>query len=305
MVRPARMSLRCIHRERGVALVTAMLVAALAAAVAATLASSQSQWMRSVELRRAQVQAQAIVLAGLDWSRQAIGDDTRNAAAIDHRGEAWAVPLPPTPLEGGSVEGHIVDAQGLLNLNNLAFGGDLASAERGRLARLFATQGLSERSVEELVARLASPPAAPGAPDAARLPEKGFTRSAEIVDIAGVGYDGFARLAAWITALPSATPLNVNTAPDEVLASALPGLGGEGLAALLADRGRKPYASIADFRNRLPQPLPGIEDHALAVKSDYFIVTVRARQGETLSQGRALMRRRTGQLPQVIWQTIE
>ena len=296
------------RHSRGVALVTAMLVAALAAAVAATLASSQSQWMRSVELRRAQVQAQAIVLAGLDWSRQAILDDTRNAAAIDHRAEPWAMPLPPTPLEGGSVEGRIIDAQGLINLNNLAFGGDLATAERGRLARLFAAQGITERSVDQLVARLAppAPEAAAGTPSAAaRAPNKGLTRSAEIVDVPGVGYEGFARLAPSITALPTATPLNVNTASDEVLASALPGLGAEGLAALVADRARKPYASIADFRNRLPQPLPGLEDHALAVKSDYFIVTVRARQAETLAQGRALMRRRTGELPQVIWQTIE
>ena len=89
---------------RGAALVAAMLVAALAAAVVAAIASAQSQWQRSVELRRDQVQAQALVLAGLTWARQLVQLDTRGGS-VDHLGEPWALPLPPTPLENGSIEG--------------------------------------------------------------------------------------------------------------------------------------------------------------------------------------------------------
>ncbi len=118
-----------------------MLVAALAAAVIATLAASQSQWLRSVELRRDQVQAQALVLAGLAWARQIIREDAR-AGPYDHLGEPWSLPLPPTPLENGSIEGRIIDAQGLLNLNNLAIEGAIARVEQQRLARLFAQAGL-------------------------------------------------------------------------------------------------------------------------------------------------------------------
>jgi len=72
-------------RLRGAALVTAMLVAALAAAVVATIAASQSLWLRSVELRRDQVQAQAIVLAGLAWARDAVRKQA-GADAVDHLG---------------------------------------------------------------------------------------------------------------------------------------------------------------------------------------------------------------------------
>jgi len=97
-----------------------MLVAALAAAVAISLASAQSQWSAQVAQRRDQVQAQSIALAGIQWTRQIL--DAARAAPFNHLGEPWAMPLPATPVENGSVEGRIVDAQGMLSVNNLASG---------------------------------------------------------------------------------------------------------------------------------------------------------------------------------------
>jgi hypothetical protein len=41
------------------------------------------------------------------------------------------------------------------------------------------------------------------------------------------------------------------------------------------------------------------------VSSNYFIVTVRARQGETVAQARALLKRTQGAWPAVVWQTLE
>jgi type II secretory pathway component PulK len=52
-------------RERGAALILAMLVAALAATVAVALASEQQRWFADVSNRRDQVQAQSLALAGI------------------------------------------------------------------------------------------------------------------------------------------------------------------------------------------------------------------------------------------------
>jgi hypothetical protein len=41
-----------------------------------------------------------------------------------------------------------------------------------------------------------------------------------------------------------------------------------------------------------------------AVASHYFVVTVRARQGETIARARALIAR-TGATSAIVWQTIE
>ena len=57
--------------------------------------------------------------------------------------------------------------------------------------------------------------------------------------------------------------------------------GGESLEALVADRIRKPFTTIAEFRARLPEGATLASDVALSVKSSYFYVTIEARQGTT------------------------
>ena len=125
-----------MKREGGAALVLAMLIAALAAAVAATVFADQQRWNRTVELRRDQVQAQALVLAGVQWARQILDDDAHRSD-IDHLGEPWA----PIPLENGEIRGAIVDAQGRLNVNALGSVDTSSEPEQARIARLFALYG--------------------------------------------------------------------------------------------------------------------------------------------------------------------
>lgn len=299
---------------RGAALIIAMLLAALAAAVIATLASSQSQWLRTVELRRDQVQAQALVLAGLAWARQVLQDDTA-AGPYDHLGETWAIPLPPTPLESGSIEGSIVDAQGLVNLNNLAGDGAIARAEHRRVARLFPQAQLPLTAIDALAdwidgddaGRDGSNERTPYAElRPARLPPNApLLRPAEAALVRGIDAARFAELAPYVTALPVTTTLNVNTAPREVLQATVNGLDDASLTALLADRVRKMYTTPAEFRSRLPSGA-SIEDlGTIGVRSDYFLVTVKARQRETIAQGRALLKREGQSTPRVVWQTVE
>jgi len=129
-----------MKRDRGAAIILAMLIAALAAAVAATVFADQQRWSRAVEHRRDQVQAQALVMAGVQWARQILDDDARRSD-LDHLGEPWAVPLPAIPLDNGEIRGAIVDAQGRLNINALGDKGASADAERKRIATLFAQRG--------------------------------------------------------------------------------------------------------------------------------------------------------------------
>src|SRR5207344_1927943 len=101
-------------------------------------------------------------------------------------------------------------------------------------------------------------------------------------------------IAPFVSALPAGTPVNVNTAPPEVLATIVDGLDADRLAALISDRGPKPFTSISDFRARLPKGATLASEGALSVKSGYFYVTVEARQGETFARARALIRRSSG-----------
>ncbi|MFO1305268.1 MAG: general secretion pathway protein GspK [Burkholderiales bacterium] len=272
--------------QRGAALVLAMLVAALAATVAVALAAEQQRWLADVGNRRDQVQAQSLALAGVQWARQILADDARSST-VDFLGEPWSYPLPPTPIANGSIEGRIEDAQGRLNLNNAALDGKAGDAERARLAQLFASKGIDPRMLGALAA------AAP------------LLRTAEITTVRDARPQAWAALAPFVAALPGGTQVNVNTATPEVLSSIAPDLTGEKLAAFVAERARKPFTTMAELRERLPRGVTLPENTNLVFASNYFLVTVRSRQGESLAQARALLHRDGRAWPTVVWQTLE
>jgi len=303
-----------LSRMRGAAIVMAMLIAALAAAVAATVFADQQRWLRKVEHRRDQVQAQALAMAGVLWTAQIIADDARRSET-DHLGEPWALTLPSIPLENGEVRGAIVDAQGRLNINALGATDASAEQERARLARLFAQRGMSpavlpamadwidaDRAAEESGGEDAFYLAQPVPRLAANAP---VLRVAELGAVKGVTPRMLAAVLPYLSALPAGTPVNVNTAPGEVLAAIVGNASGESLEALLADRVRKPFTTIAEFRARLPEGATLASDAALSVKSNHFYVTIEARQGATRAHARALLRRGGGGKPAIVWQVVE
>ena len=122
----------------------------------------------------------------------------------------------------------------------------------------------------------------------------------------GLSPNAVTALSPYVIALPAATKVNVNTAPGPVLAAMLDGIDAAGLSALLASRAQKPFTdSPSDFRSRLPPGAVLINESGADVKSNYFLVTVLARQGETRAQARALLERGKGAWPTIVWQTVE
>ena len=303
-----------LRRERGSAVILAMLLAALAAAVAVSVFADQQRWSRNVEHRRDHVQAQAIAVAGVQWARQILQDDARTTV-IDHLGEPWAIPLPPIPLENGDIRGVIVDAQGRLNVNALGSSDRASAVGRKRLERLLAQRGglagtldaIADWIDADAIAR------AGGAEDgyyatqampslAANAPA---LHVAELAAVRGVAPAALVAAEPLLAALPQGTPTNVNTAPPEVLAAIVDNLSGSALATLTASRAQKPFATVAEFRARLPAGATLAEEDALSVKSEYFLVSVEARQGITVARARALVRRAGGVSPAVVWQIVD
>ena len=112
---------------------------------------------------------------------------------------------------------------------------------------------------------------------------------------------------AFIDAVDAPTAVNVNTAPPEVLMAAVGGLDATGAAALVASRSTTPFGSVSDFRSKLPASVL-VDESILTVKSDWFVVSIEAHQGDTIARARALLKRSTtgaAQWPAVVWQTVE
>jgi general secretion pathway protein K len=300
--------------QTGAALILAMLVAALAATVAVALASEQQRWFADVGNRRDQVQAQSLALAGVQWARQILNDDARSGT-LDYLGEPWAYPLPPTPIANGAVEGRIEDAQGRFNLNNLALDTPAGTAERLRLANLFASKGVDPRMLDAIADWIDadSAPRANGAEDeyyaqrsttalAANAP---LVRAAEFTSVRGASAKVWAALAADVAALPAGTTLNINTANADVIAAAIPDLAGDKLASFIAERARRPFSTMSELRERLPRDVKLPEGTTFGFSSSYFLVSVRSRQGDAIAQARALLKREGREWPIVLWQTLE
>jgi len=298
--------------QRGAALVVAMLVAAIAAAVATTLSVDGARWLSIVEGRRDHARAASLATAGVQWARQTLEEDATRGA-VDHLGEPWALALPPTPVDGGTVQGSIEDAQARLNVNAIA-GADASSAvARERLARLFGRRGLDPALVDA-VADWIDPDAIPrdhGAEDPAYERDRGvaanapMTRAGELAAVRGFTPALVARVAGDVAALPAEAGVNVNTASADVLAIALPALDGEAIAAIVAARRERPFATIQDFRSRVARGTAAPDTTGLAVGSRHFLVTVLARQGDAIVRAEALIARVDGQPPAVVWQVVD
>ena len=108
-----------LQRQRGAAIIVAMLIMALASAAAIAALQQQDLALRQLTTARDYEQATWVLKGGAHWARSILYQDGR-ISALDHGGELWASGLPRTDIEQGTVSGEITDQQGLFNVNNLA-----------------------------------------------------------------------------------------------------------------------------------------------------------------------------------------
>ncbi len=298
-------------QQRGVAIVLAMGVVAMATMAATAMMITQSTWSRESELTADNVQAQTLVQAGVDWARAVLSDD-RRLGDIDHLGEPWAMRLPPMSVESGELAGYIEDQQGLFNLNNLVKGGKVNLAQLAHFQRLLSLLGLPAAlagTLADWVDADSEPQPQGGAEDETYLalqpPYLAANRPlADVAELALVrGFDDgvLARLRPFVTALPVFTAVNVNTAPPEVLAAVIDGLGLDGARDLVAQRSRGYFRDRNDLLRHLPQGiLVAVDD--LSFGSDYFMARVRVTIGSAQARGTALLARgNIGTWPAIIW----
>ncbi|MDQ1342537.1 MAG: ral secretion pathway protein, partial [Pseudomonadota bacterium] len=116
IARPPRRAAR--RRQRGVALITAVLMVALATMLAVDVSFRGALDQRRSATLFALDQSFEIALGAEAWAADFLKQDLQESQT-DHLGETWARPLPPLPIDGGTVEGRLEDLQGRFNVNNL------------------------------------------------------------------------------------------------------------------------------------------------------------------------------------------
>ncbi len=299
--------------QKGIAIVLAMGVVAVAAVAATAIVANQSNWASQSELATDHAQARHTVLAGVDWAR-ALLDDDRRTSRVDHLGEPWALRLPPTTVEGGKLSGRIDDQQGLFNLNNLVKSGESDVRQIASFRRLLSLLGLPATLADALADwldadnELRSLNSAEDPYYMAQNPPY-LAANQLLVDLADLalvrGFDDDTRnrLLPFVTALPRATVINVNTAPPEVLAAVIDGLELDQARTIVRQRERAYFRDLADFTSRLPRTVK-LPAEGVAVSSTYFLVQARVTIGRSVASGAALLAREGSGWPVVLWRKV-
>jgi general secretion pathway protein K len=218
-------------RERGVALVTAIVLVAIATVLAVHVGTRAALDLRRTAGLVALDQGWHVALGAEAWAAEVLRDDD---ADIDHLGEAWARPLPPLPVDGGEVRGAIEDMQSRFNLNNLVDkDGNTDEDAVAQFARLLAAVGADlrwARMMADWIDRDTIPDAE-GAEDGTYLSQAPPYRTAngviatttELMALPGMTRDEFEKIRPYVAALPRGKPINLCTAKAPVLTALIPG----------------------------------------------------------------------------------
>ncbi|MES0327498.1 MAG: type II secretion system minor pseudopilin GspK [Gammaproteobacteria bacterium] len=287
--------------QKGVALITALLIVALATVISVELSTRLQLDIRRTSNIIASDQALSYMIEAEYWSRRILKAD-RKDNNYDHLDEDWAMEIPPLPVEGGSIQGKLSDLQACFNLNSLYQGGKvntLAQDHFKRLMQHLATPpgtDLSQAIIDWIDADL-NTTVPDGAEDNYYLNMERSYRNAnqplqsmsELRLIKGFEDDAIIQQTKdWLCAFGPAAKINVNTASVEVLESLAAGISPTKAADIVANRQTTPYETMNDFLtiNTLSTVITAATGlSAISVSSDYFLLETEANIG----QARTLM----------------
>jgi general secretion pathway protein K len=212
-------------RQRGAALLMAMIIVTLVATLAAAMVWQQWRAVQVESSERARAQATWVLSGALDFARLILREDwiTNRPTMLT---EPWATPLAESrlstflatdkanPDDGPEafLSGSITDAESRYNLNNLGSGDPIETETLSRLCE-------SLRVDSSVATRIATGLRQSTAAVTGATPLKPVT----VAQLAWLGVDpaSIETLKPYVMLLPEITPVNVNTASKEVLAAVL------------------------------------------------------------------------------------
>ncbi|HEV3429724.1 MAG TPA: type II secretion system minor pseudopilin GspK [Paraburkholderia sp.] len=338
MMRRLTLSLRpsrATAKQRGAAIITALMVVALSAILVSGMLWRQQVQLRRIENQRLLAQAQWISRASLDWTRLILRSEADTSAGVTYLGGAWGMPVARTRLsdflgqigearaEQGAdtwLSGSIEDAQARFNLRNLVSASAPGALQLNltqiqafaRLLQLIGVDGqLAKNAAVYLRSGLAysvtrfqtasagvtaSGTPAAGAPVAGGMggganftnnpgisDSEGSSDNAPILmtsvdallDVPGFTPDIVARLRPFVTILPTTTPVNMNTAPAEVIASIVQGMSLSSAQAFVSRRQTVFFRNLSDVQLALTgagTAQASIDSTLCDVNTSYFLV---------------------------------
>ena len=320
------------RRQRGAALLLALLIMTLVATLAAGMVWLQWRGIEVETAERARAQADWLLNASLDWGNLILKSSIRNGDPDDDLGQPWATPLEETKLSSflsadgthsedsgpeAYLSGQITDAQSKYNLYNLVgIQGVGRTVEEKRLQILLSAIGVSPDVGQTIIAGMRASYTAqqnlvdqPGQADSTGS----VLMPIELADLAWYGIDPkvIKQIEPFVQIIPftgtTAMTINANTAPAEVLMAGcgMPAITRAQAEAAVVKRQGGPYISNAGILNgfglgsanpgnvcTLTPSTDGTPTSILGWKSQYFEIFGQLRYEQHVIRERSVIYRK-------------
>lgn len=302
--------------QRGVALITMMLIAALATTLVLAMIGRQSRLQAEIGAQFQQDQIAEYDRGAEYFAMAALKADSDDGNKTDHPNEYWAQPFPAFPVPGGVIAPTVRDAQARFNLNSLIKNNQVDPVSLRFFKQLLEQLAIPVELTDSLVDWLdedSLPTGSSGAEDdfylrqnpAYRCANRSLSTFSELRLVKGFSSDLLRQLAPYVTVLPSsARSLNVNFLSPGLLEAMVPGLSPNNALELLQRRPADGWESVEQFLDNpvfasaTPEVRAGLQQ-LLSVDSQYFELYTRIRFGKRERLQWSLLSRKDGQLKMI------
>ncbi len=251
--------LRTMSSQRGVALLTILLLVVSITIVAGAMLASQKVAIRRSGLLFDQNQLLQDIDAGTQLALAMIRAESE-INDTDSMQDIWAKPIPPYPLGSDSVTFELRDEASRFNINNLYHDGATDEAAFAVLQRLL-TQFDVDPDVASAILDWQDPDLGvyqDGGDEGMvysqsrssvdhTLPNQPFSSVDQLQDVQGMDPEALARLTPYLSAVPYFVPINVNTASPTLLAALTEDVTSTQMQALISVREKQVLSAVDDL----------------------------------------------------------
>ena len=290
--------------QRGVALLTILLLVVSITVVAGAMLASQKIAIRRSGLLFDQNQLLQDINAGQQLAVTLIRADAK-LNDTDSAQDIWAQPIPPYTLGGHSIGIELRDEGSRFNINNLYHNGAVDTAALAVFQRLLtqlnlepdiAVAALDYQDADSEVYQDGGDENVVYAQQSNRgadtaLPNQALLSIDQLAEVKGVDAQVLATLRPYITAVPYYLPININTASPVLFAALVEGASSQQMQSIVELRAKQAFSSVDDVW-QLPV-LSSVKEEErkaltplLAVDSQAFMALITASDNETVGQAR-------------------
>jgi len=281
---------RNLQRQRGIAMLLAILLVAIATILASAIGYASAMSARRAAASIAFDEGLLVGQAAEALAAYGLRADLRAGAEYDYPGEAWAKPVGPIEIAPGvQLEASLEDVSGRFNLNSLVGPNGVTDPESVLIfQRLLQMVGL-EPKWAQLMADWIDADSEPGFPDGAednfyttqnppyRTANELVTSSSELLALPGFGRDRYLKIAPYVTALPKDAFINICSASGFLLDAMIEGRQefGSDPARLATERTSACFPKLAEYQTAFGGDAVALSKIQTRIKqtSQYFRLT--------------------------------